>query len=160
MSYSGRMIVLVPLHEHSHQQNLLDSNQIAAMDLNRIAVVATYLLAIGVCLSATLLTGIFASVPFGVDDQIVELLLFVCLPFALAVAVLTRAGLSRTPVDIVLAAFAFPCLLATIWTLGGYVWPSVTDSPSNLISLGVGLLLSIILLADGVLTHVGASELG
>lgn len=130
------------------------------MDLNRIAVVATYLLAIGVCLSATLLTGILPPPLFGINVQTVEVLLFVCLPFTLEVAVLTRAGLSRTPVDIVLAAFAVPCLFATMWTLGRYVWPSVADSPSTLTSLGAGLLLSVSLLVDGVLTHVGASELG
>jgi hypothetical protein len=130
------------------------------MDANRIAAVTTYLLAIGVCLSATLLTGVLASVSLGVDDRIVEVLSFVCLPFALAVVVLARAALRRTPVDVVRAVFALPCLFAATWALSGYVWPTLTDSPSTLLSLGVGLLLSLVLLADGALAHVRVSEPG
>jgi hypothetical protein len=139
--------------------------------LDRAAVVTTYALAAGVCLSASLLTGIGSVVPildaisqvgallpFAVTDRTVTVSLFVCLPLALALAVVARASITRTPADTVLAAFAIPCLLATTWTLAGYVWTSLGVSLGTLISLGAGLLLSIVLLADGIITHVAVPE--
>lgn len=143
------------------------------MKLNRAAIVTTYALAAGVCLSATLLTGIGSVVPipdaigqvgallpFAVTGQTVTVSLFVCLPLALALAlaVVARASITRTPADTVLAAFAIPSLLATTWTLAGYLWTSPGVSLGTLISLGAGLLLSIVLLADGIITHVAVPE--
>jgi hypothetical protein len=138
---------------------------------NRAAVVTTHALAAGVCLSATLVTGLLgvlplsdaldragSLLPFAVTDGTVAALLFVCLPLALALAVIARAGVTRTPADAVLAAFAVPCLLATTWTLSGYVRTSAGGSAGGLVSLGAGLLLSIVLLADGLLARVAVPE--
>jgi hypothetical protein len=124
--------------------------------LDRAAVVTTYSLAAGVCLSGTLLTGILSSVPLPVADRTVTVSLFVCLPLALAVIV--RAGLTRAPADAVLAAFAVPCLLATTWTLSGVLRTSAGVSLGALVSLGAGLLLSIVLLVDGVITRIAVPE--
>jgi hypothetical protein len=117
----------------------------------------TYLLAAGVCLSATLLTGVLSGFRLT-DGRTVAVVLFVCLPLALALGVIARASLTRTPADIVLAAFAIPCLTVSAWTLCGYVWKDVTVAPGSLGSLGAGLLLSIGLLTDGIITHVALPE--
>jgi hypothetical protein len=118
----------------------------------------TYLLAVGVCLSATLLTGVLSGFSLIADGRTVTVVLFVCLPLALALGVISRASLTRTPADVVLAAFATPCLALSAWTLCGYVWTDVTVAPGSLGSLGGGLLLSIVLLTDGIITHVALPE--
>lgn len=130
----------------------------AVVDTTRPAVVATYLLAGGVCLSVTLLTGVLSALPVPVSDRTATVPLFVGLPLALGLAVVARGAVTRTPADTVLAAFAAPVLLATSWTLRGYLLPGAGVSLGNLVSLGTGLLLAVVLLADGVITYVAVPE--
>lgn len=131
----------------------------------------TYVLAAGVCLTAALVTGVLAALPIPgpvpetvtalslpVEDRSVSVLWFVCLPFGLALAVVVRAGVTRTPADAVLVAFAVPCLLVTTWALYRSVRTRPGVSPGSLLSLFVGTLLSIVLLADGVLARVAVPE--
>jgi hypothetical protein len=101
---------------------------------------------------------VVSLLPIVAPEQTVTLLLFVCLPLALALAVFVRARVTKAPAGTVLAAFALPCLLWTTWTLSGYSRTSGGVSPENLVSLGAGLLLSFVVLADGVVTRLAVRE--
>lgn len=102
--------------------------------------------------------GVLSTLPLPVTDRTVTGSSFVCPPLALALAVIARAGVSMTPADAVVAAFAVPRLLATTWTLGGVLRTSTGVSPGSPVSLGAGLLPSVVPLADGVIARVAVPE--
>jgi hypothetical protein len=107
----------------------------AGVELERAAVVTTYLLAAGVFLNAILVTGVAAilSIPdvfaetgappsLPVDNRSLSVLSLTCLPLALGLAVIARAAITSATADVVLIAFAVPCLLVTMWALYRYLW--------------------------------------
>ena len=104
------------------------------MELERAAVVTTYLLAAGVFLNAILVTGVAAilSIPdvfaetgappsLPVDNRSLPVLLLTCLSLALGLAVIARAAITSATADVALVAFAIPYLLVTMWALYRYL---------------------------------------
>lgn len=106
------------------------------MDVSRAVQVGSYALATVVLLSVALLVRILDVLPFPnrlakmlanasrVSEATLTLLLFVGLPLVLTLTLAGRAFLMTTPAEIVLAAFAVPCLLVSVWALYSYVFTS------------------------------------
>lgn len=79
------------------------------------------------------------------------ILYFVVLPFLLAVAVVVRSGLTRTPTDLVLAVFATPCLLVTVWAGHSRYFTSPGVYWGGVFSIGAGVFLASAVLLDALL---------
>lgn len=128
----------------------------SSMEVARVARVDSYALATCVLLVAGLLAGLLDFLPDVVARTVAgvapldEGLLFVGVPLGLAVSVLGRAT-TKTPTDAVLAAFAVPALLATMWALySAYVaGPGVYWG--GLLSIAAGTLLALAVVADALL---------
>jgi hypothetical protein len=103
-------------------------------------------------------TGAFSSLQLAVHGRTAPVTAFVCLPLVLTIATVARAGITRTPADLVVGAFAVPCLLTTTRTLSGYVWTRPVFPLCPLVSPGAGLPSSVVLLTDGVVTRLTGLE--
>jgi hypothetical protein len=99
-----------------------------------------------------LVQPLVSAVPF--DAATVTTALFVGAPLVLSVVLLARAVTTRTPADVVLAAFAVPCLLAATWALSGALSPDPGVSVRGVVSLGAGTVLAVAVLSDVVLARV------
>lgn len=137
------------------------------MDLTRAVVAASYGLAAAVGLVVVAATGVLAvvpvpdavaqaglSLPVSLDGRSASVLVLVGLPLALAGSVVARAAVTGTPTDVVLAAFAVPCLLVTTWALYSHVWTGPGLYWGGFLSLAAGTLLAVAVLVDGVAARV------
>lgn len=126
-----------------------------------------YTVAAGIALTAALVTGVFDFVPglgwfLRAVASILPVrgpnlsLLFVGLPLLLALSLVLRAAYVTTPVNVVLALFAVPCLLVCLWGLYSAVFTSPDVYFGGLFAIVVGTLLAIVVLVDGLLSRVGA----
>jgi hypothetical protein len=90
------------------------------------------------------------SVLPGVDGVLSSLPVLTLLPLLLALGVVGRAVVTRSPTDAVLAAFATPCLLVTGWSLYSYYVATPGVYFGGVLSLFAGALLAALVLADSV----------
>lgn len=90
-------------------------------------------------------------VPSGTSLVLPTVLCYVVFPFVFGVAVLVRGWITQTPTDIVLAAFAVPCLLAAVWA--GYTHYFTTPGVywGGVFSIGTGVFLAVAVLIDALL---------
>lgn len=99
-------------------------------------------------------------VPTGARLVLPTVLCYVVFPFVFAAAVLVRGWITRTPTDIVLAAFAVPCLLAAVWA--GYTYYFTTPGVywGGVFSIGTGGFLAVAVLIDAILEFRDNHTLG
>ncbi|MCO8244086.1 MULTISPECIES: hypothetical protein [unclassified Haladaptatus] len=90
------------------------------------------------------------------SEPILSLSLFVGLPLLLAFLIVIRAAYVTTPVNVVLALFAVPCLLVCLWAFYSAVFTSSGVYFGGLFAMVAGTSLAIVVLADGLLSRVGA----
>jgi hypothetical protein len=117
-----------------------------------VAAVVTGLLDPLLSLVAPLVQPLLSTVPF--DSTTATTVLFIGTPLVLSTGVFTRTARTQAPTDIVLAAFAVPCLLAATWALSGALSLDPGASVSSLVSLGVGTMLAVAVLSDSVIARV------
>ncbi|MFC7074768.1 hypothetical protein ACFQJ7_16120 [Halovenus rubra] len=140
--------------EHSHPS------------LSEIGRLSSYALAGMILLFTSGLLGVFEFIPFSavspdwnlgtispVDDSVV---VFVGLPLALAVTLIVRAT-SKEPADVTVALFATPCILTGCLALYQYYVTPAGFHWSGALSMGTTILLSFVVVADGMIEHVTVS---
>lgn len=140
--------------------------------IDRTLRVLSYGLAAAILLVAIAVAGFIDLVPLGgvvvslvaapFDAWLPAITPFVGLPLALSVALLTRAAVSRSMTDGVLAAIAVPCLIVAVWALYEYYFTTPGVYWGNLFTLAAGCLVAVAVLADaaivlGLSTDVGQS---
>lgn len=108
--------------------------------------------------AATLLGVVAGLVPF--DLRIPGTVAFVGLPLALALGLLARAAVTRTHVDVVLGAFAVPCLLTATWALYSYYFTTPGVYWGGLFTIVAGTLLALAVLADAAVVYALRAEVG
>ena len=86
----------------------------------------------------------------GVEGVLASLPVLTLLPTLLALGVVCRAVVTRSPTDAVLAAFATPCLLVAGWSLYRYYVASPGVYFGRVLSLFAGAVLAALVLADSV----------
>jgi hypothetical protein len=86
----------------------------------------------------------------GVEGVLSSLPVLTLLPLLLALGVVCRAVVTRSPTDAVLAAFATPCLLVTGWSLFTFYVASPGVYWGGVFSLFAGAVLAALVLADSV----------
>lgn len=136
------------------------------MDGHRAVTYGTYALATAILVVAALFSGLLDVVPvpgalarfvaslFPVGGLPLTQLVFMGLPLALALALLGRAVLGQSPAEVVLGAFAVPCLLVSAWALYSYLFTSPGIYWGGLFAIVAGTLLAVVVAADAVLEHV------
>jgi hypothetical protein len=131
------------------------------MKLDRASARATCGLAVGTFLLAVLSIGspdggpvawALSRIPGPVVESLTSVPLLVVFPLLLALGVVGRAVVTRSPTDAVLAAFAVPCLLVTGWSLYSYYVTNPGVYFGGFFSLFVGGLLAIVVVIDLVVT--------
>jgi FtsH-binding integral membrane protein len=133
------------------------------MKLDRASALATNGLAAGTFLFAVVSIGApdggamawaLSRVPAPVADWLASVPLLVVLPLLLAIVVVARAVVTRSPGDVVLAAFATPCLLVTGVSLYGYYFTNPGVYFGGFLSLFVGSLLAVVVGIDLAVTRL------